>query len=148
MSKSLFQIIPLLIKIEENFSRLYSNVASIEGQYNPSLRSAALVLSRQERDHAQKYRDLQNSLNPKDLEVEDGVYNAILAQVNTFMHSMQKENFKEPSDFLHYAIMCEKKTGDLLRSIKLLQLTPEVDELIDELIVAEDSHSSALAQFL
>ncbi len=58
MSRQIFKLVDLLMQIEENFSRLYNNIACLDGTYAPQIKTAAKVLSRQEANHAQKYKEL------------------------------------------------------------------------------------------
>ena len=51
------ELMSILQEVEMNFSRLYKNVAIREGQYNPKLKTAASVLSRQEKEHADAYEN-------------------------------------------------------------------------------------------
>jgi rubrerythrin len=153
MTKTLEHVIPILVQIEENFSRLYSNVASIDGQYNPQLKTAALVLARQEMEHADYYRKLLVTLGGTEISIGDVLYYRIKNVLEEFKKGIQRKNHDTIEELLLYAIGFENRNGDVLRAIKnnvvadsegALQLI----ELMDDLIKAEELHAKTLENFL
>ncbi len=87
--KTASELIQMLRDVEMNFSRLYANVATIEGQYNPRLKTAAMVLSHQESDHAKAYDDMQKTLREKgDLRLSETFHEKARALLHDFRHGV------------------------------------------------------------
>ena len=55
MESHLSDLLPVLQELELVFAQLYGDVAVIEGEHNPRLRTAAQVLGRQEKEHARAF---------------------------------------------------------------------------------------------
>lgn len=153
MVRDIKEILPILIQIEEAFARLYHNVATIEGQYNPKLKSTALVLSRQEKDHAQYYNEL--SMKKEILEgitVSEDFFQEIKKTLIIFKDTIHKSTFSTTNELLEFAIAYEKKNGYILRELsdELEKKSGyvELKALLAELLEAEERHSSTLEHFL
>lgn len=148
MAHSLITLIPLLIQIEENFSRLYSNIAHIDGQYNPKLKTVAMVLSRQEKVHASNYSHLTHIYKAEDMIISQEIYEEIREVLIDFKKTIQREDFQNLTELLTFAIECEKKTGEILQNIGELDLPEKLKSFVDDLIKAEYNHAKSLQQFL
>ncbi len=153
MTKTVEHILPMLIQIEENFSRLYHNVATIDGQYNTQLKTAAMVLVRQEKEHADYYRGLLDQFKGSDITIDEGLYYNIKSVLSEFKKGIQRKNHDSIESLLRYAIGFENRNGDVLRAIRNNikgqdEASIQLISLIDNLIKAEAAHSKTLELFL
>ncbi len=151
--KTVRELIPLLIQTEEAFSRLYNNIASIDGQYNPKVKTAASVLARQEGEHAKFYRSIMESEEYDiNVEVDDSVFEHARRSLFDFKDSIMYEGHSSTDELLKYAIAYERTNEDVLRKIKgSLEKTEGNESLItlfNNLISAECQHSSTLEGFI
>lgn len=151
MSKQVFELIELLIKIEENFSRVYKNISSINGKYAPKIKTAASVLASQEATHAQRYRDILKKTELATIYIDDSVYEKALMLLTAFKEKIKLEHVYEIREFVEYAVHFERENAIMLNKI-LEELDAESDkafqDLLKHLIHVEKEHSATLETFI
>jgi len=142
MSTSLIKLIPQVIQIEENLVRLYNNVIAIEGQYNNQLKSAAMVLARQMKDHADYYRSLQDNLDYDDLVVEDAIGSFINERLLAFRKETIKPEIKELSELYAFTLDVQKRSMEMLTEFRRKELPERMVHILDSL---EENQKKSMA---
>ncbi len=149
--KTASELIQMLRDVELNFSRLYANVAAIEGQYNPRLKTAAMVLSHQESDHAKAYDDMQKNLREKgDLRLSEVFHEKARVLLHDFRHGVATREMGNVNALIDFAVAYERQNAELLRALSEsvdASQQPELLKLINDLVDIEKEHSSTLLGF-
>ncbi|MDQ2085060.1 ferritin family protein [Herbivorax sp. ANBcel31] len=151
MDRNIKEVFYLLIKLEDNFSNFYKNISVFSGKNISKIKTVALVLSREEKGHAQLYRDfLQKYQYLNEVIIEDRIYEKARDIVNEFKKTLQLDAFKNEKELIELAIYYEEKNSEVLKSI--LEITPESNvnliELLTLLIKIEDTHAENLKKFI
>lgn len=142
MSTSLIKLIPQVIQIEENLVRLYNNVVAIEGQYNKQLKSAAMVLARQMKDHADYYKNLQETLVHDDLMVDDAIGAFINEKLVNFRKETKKTEIKELSELYAFTLDVQKRSIVMIGEFRTKELPEVMGHILDGL---EENQKKSMA---
>ncbi len=145
------ELMSILQEVEMNFSRLYKNVAAREGQYDPKLKTAASVLSRQEKDHADAYAERVSALKKTgDLLLDAGYCEVAKKLLLDFKKEIQVREIGNVDELITFAVRYERLNAEMLG--KLLsevggQTNPEIRQLLRALIDIKKEHSVILLSF-
>jgi len=150
MSRHVYELVRLLMQIEENFSRMYNNIACLDGSYAPQIKTVAKVLSRQESNHAQKYNDLLTSANLAEIQISEEIFEKTMIMLKSFKRKIKLERMHDIGELLEYAVQFEKENANALTEI--LQSLDEQESafktLLEQLVKAEEEHIQMLSAFI
>ena len=147
MSTSLLNLIPSILQIEENLGRVYNNVANIQGQYNPRLKTAALVMNRQMKDHANYYRHLEKSLDPDQVLVDDQIISFMSDSLNTFKTRIKQLEIHDLEDFYDFATEVQKGSIEMMSLFKEQELPVRAQAILSELIAKQEQNMATLKAY-
>ncbi len=151
MASHLSVLFPVLQELELAFSQLYGEVAIIEGEHDPRLRSAAMVLSRQEREHARAYGDRLAALHAQgDPLVPSDRLEAARGLLSAFRREIRFRPVGNVDLLVEVAVRYERNNAALL--IRLAgeigqDASPEAVSLLLELAAVEKEHAAVLQSF-
>ncbi len=111
---TLLKVIPIILQIEEKLVRIFNNVAAIQGQYNPQLRTAALVMSRQMKVHADFYSGIQENTDPESMLADDSVINFVSETLTAFRDSIQQEEIKDLESLYSFVLYMQQSSVDMI----------------------------------
>ena len=154
MSRSIKDILTFLIQIELNFSKLYTMISVVDGQYSGKLKTIAAVLAREEASHYELYRELLEEGGFKDIKVEDEIFEVMRKNLDSFKNSISYSNIYTDVDLIQTAYDYELENGVILWTIYSSIKEGKNDEersfvkLLEDLIKIEESHAANLKPFI
>ena len=152
--KTVTDILAILMKVELNFATLYHNMAIVHGSIDIKLKTACLVLERQEREHAKFYERLILEYQQQEpIYVNDALFEVIQHLVTQFKNDLSMVQKNAVQDLLEFAVSYEYANGRVLETF-LSALTAindphgKIRQIVEELLRAETRHIDAIEVFL
>ncbi len=148
MKNFLNKLIPQIIQIEEKLGRIYNNVASIEGQYNQQLKIAALVMSRQMKEHADYYRVVEKTLVLEEEEVDEVITERMGKSLKAFKDSIQRRDIKEISDLHEYVMDIQNRSIDMMKEFQGEALPEQLQSILKDLMRNQEKNKRMLQEVI
>jgi rubrerythrin len=154
ITRSLKDILFILMKFELSFSNLYKTVSKTEGLYSARLKTIAAVLAKEEAAHYEWLKSLLEDDSLKSILLDEAVYEAAEKNLEAFGKSIAWTGMSSDAELLQFAYDYELKNAQTLWNIYSVAKEYEKDEeaalikFLVELIKTEESHAANLKQFL
>lgn len=153
MDYNLIDLLEILKDVEIRFETLYRNISVMNGNNNMQFKTAAKILSGEEKRHAEDYANLIEKINSEeDIKINRELYANAFGLLEKFQQGITKANLSNTNELIEFAVKYEKQNACLLQEILLQMENTAMDiravELFQKLIVIEEKHSATLNQFL
>lgn len=154
MIRTLKDIIAVLMQIEMNFSKIYRNIAAVDGIYSRKLKSIAAVLAKEEEIHYGWYKNLLEDTNLVNIQLSDVVYEKANQNLKSFKSSILWSKVADEHEIIKAARDYELLNAETLWNIYNIVKEGEEDSstsllsFLEELIRIEEQHALNLKAFL
>ena len=154
MSKSLRDILLVLMQIEMNFNKLYTITSVLDGKYSSKIKTITAVLAREEASHYEWYENLLEQNDYNDIKIEDKIYEIARKNLDSFYSSISRSDIHADENLIQTAYDYEIKNEETLREIYNAVKEEKCNEketlmkFLEDIIKTEESHAANLKMFI
>jgi hypothetical protein len=148
-------IIEKLILIEQDGTKIYTDIADKFKESNPMLSILAKAFAKEEARHAQYYVNLKKEIkNEEEIEIDFHIYDQVAKLLYEYRNRLMLPELKEVRELIKYSLEFERKNIGLLLDIQGRLVTNPQDlskaryEIFSKIIQEEREREKKLEKYL